>query len=219
MTGHDMTENARQYTDSSAFTSRIWLTLFQAVGWHYEGSLPDVPKMVIIGVPHTSNWDGIVLFTMTKILRRYMNWLGKHTLFKPPLGPLMLWAGGVPVNRQTTRNAVEQVVDAFTERERMVLVIAPEGTRKRVDHWKTGFYYIALKAKVPIVMAGIDYREKVLVLAPAFEPSGDLEADFEQIIKPFYANRFYGRFPEKKGPVALPPNKVSDQSGQPESIS
>jgi 1-acyl-sn-glycerol-3-phosphate acyltransferase len=191
--------------DYPVFVSWIGRFIFKLVGWHVEGTLPDYPKMVVTGAPHTSNWDGFVFILTTFALRTRMNWLGKHTLFRFPLGIMMRLGGGIPVNRQTTKNAVEQVVQVFNERERMVLVVAPEGTRKKTDYWKTGFYYIALNAKVPIVMSYLDYPNKRVGIGPTLIPSGNIEADFALFIE-FYQDKV-GRHPEKKGEITLPPAK------------
>ncbi len=191
--------------DYPVFFSWIGHFIFKLVGWRVEGNLPDYPKMVVAGAPHTSNWDGFVFINTTFALRARMNWLGKHTLFYAPIGWLMRLGGGIAVNRKTTKNAVEQVVQVFNEREKMVLVIAPEGTRKKTDHWKTGFYYIALNAKVPIVMAYVDYPRKRVGIGPAVMPSGNLDADFE-IFRAFYADKV-GRHPEKMSDVERPPAK------------
>lgn len=177
--------------------------VFGLFGWHGENELPNFPKMVILGAPHTSNWDGAVFYTMTLILRAKLKFIGKHTLFRFPFGGIMRWAGGIPVNRATSKNAVEQVVDAFNAAENMALVIAPEGTRKKTKFWKTGFYYIALGANVPIVMATIDYRRRVCSIGPHFMPTGDIQADFE-IIKQYYGDK-QGRHHDRKSELALPP--------------
>jgi 1-acyl-sn-glycerol-3-phosphate acyltransferase len=197
-----MTSRAPDYP---AFVSWIGRSIMRLFGWGVEGEVPDYPKMVIIGAPHTSNWDGVVFALATFSLRTRMYWIGKHTLFRPPIGWLMRLGAGIPINRKTTQNAVEQVVQILNQRERMVLVIAPEGTRKKTDHWKTGFYYIALGAKVPIVFGYLDYEHKRVGVGPVIQPSGNIESDFT-IIQSFYAN-FPGRHPQKKGTIALPPSK------------
>ena len=179
--------------------------LYRLAGWRVEGISPDLPKFLTIGAPHTSNWDGIHMLALSTSLGIRMYWLGKHTLFKPPFGAIMRAVNGIPVNRQSTKNAVEQVVDIFEQRERFVLIIAPEGTRKKVDYWKTGFYYIALGAKVPIVLAYVDAPHRRVGMGPAIMPTGDIEADFE-IIRAFYADKV-GHHPEKMGTVALPPQE------------
>lgn len=183
---------------------RFVLSLF---GWRIEGHLPNYPKMIVVGVPHTSNWDGFVLMLATFGLRSRMLWLGKHTLFRGPLGPFSRLLGGVAINRNTTKNAVEQVVQVFNEREKMVLVIAPEGTRKRAEYWKTGFYYIALGAKVPLALGFLDYPRKRVGIGPTVMPTGDIEKDLE-VLRTFYADKV-GHHPERMGPIALPPSKTT----------
>ncbi|MEZ4669614.1 MAG: lysophospholipid acyltransferase family protein [Anaerolineae bacterium] len=177
--------------------------IFRLMGWQSMGEVPNIPKMVIIGAPHTSNWDGFYFYLITLILRTKLRFLGKHTLFRPPFGGIMRWAGGIPINRATSKNAVEQAVDAFNQSENMALVIAAEGTRKKTKFWKTGFYYIALGAKVPIVLGYVNYATRTAGIGPHFMPSGDIEKDFETIQK-FYEDKV-GRHPERKSDVALPP--------------
>jgi len=197
-----MNESQRP-SDYPAWFRAFARLIYRIVGWHVEGAAPNIPRFVVVGAPHTSNWDGIVMFFTSVILGMRMYWLGKHTLFKPPLGWLMRWASGIPINRESSKNAVEQAIDIFEERDRFVLLLAPEGTRKKVDHWKTGFYYIALGAKVPIVLGYVDYPRKRSGLGPVIMPSGDIEADFEQI-RAFFADKV-GRHPDQKGAIALPP--------------
>ncbi len=189
--------------DYSAFWSVIARFLLGLFGWSPEGGVPNLPKCVVVAAPHTSNWDGLILVLMAFALRVRLLWIGKHTLFRPPFGWLMRVFGGVPINRSTTKNAVEQVAQTFNERERMVLVIAPEGTRKKVPHWRTGFYYIAQAANVPLVLGYVDYERKRAGLGPIIQPTGNIEADMEQI-RAFYAP-IKGRHPERTGPIVLKP--------------
>lgn len=190
-----------------------WLArfIFWVVGWKVTGQVPNVPKMLLIGAPHTSNWDGAVFYVFSLAIRTHIKFVGKHTLFKFPFGGLMRFAGGIPVNRSTTMNAVDQLVEAFNSHERMALILAPEGTRSRTKHWKTGFYYIALQAQVPIVLGYVDYPRKRVGLGPYFMPTGDINADFKRI-QDFYADKV-GRHPEKQGPIELPPRENSKGSG------
>ncbi|MBZ0304866.1 MAG: lysophospholipid acyltransferase family protein, partial [Anaerolineae bacterium] len=160
-----MTDTQRP-SDYPGWLRAIARTIYRIFGWTPGGAPPNLPKFMVIGAPHTSNWDGIHMLLLSTSLGIRMFWLGKHTLFKPPFGGIMRAVNGIPVNRQSTKNAVEQVVDVFKQRDRFVLIIAPEGTRKQVDHWRTGFYYIALGAKVPIVLAYVDYPHKRVGLGP-----------------------------------------------------
>ena len=198
-----MTATTSRPPETNFLISKLARFIFWVAGWQVTGEIPNFPKLLLIGAPHTSNWDGFIFYLFSLSVRAHIQFLGKHTLFKPPFGGLMLWAGGVPINRSTTVNAVDQVVEAFNAHERMALIIAPEGTRSLTEHWKTGFYYIALKAHVPIVMAYVDYSRKRCGVGPHFMPTGDIDTDFK-LIQDFYADKV-GRHPEKQGPIVLPP--------------
>lgn len=175
--------------------------ILRLIGWRTHVIRPHSSKYVLIGAPHTSNWDfGIMLLLMAadQIPIRFM---GKDSLFRGPLGPLMRSLGGIPVNRRERTNLVDQIVAKFEEYDDLIIGIAPEGTRSKTNHWKTGFYYIALKAKVPIAMAYLDYGNKIIGVGPNFMPSGDLNADFE-IIRDFYSG-VVGKNPKKQGKIIL----------------
>jgi 1-acyl-sn-glycerol-3-phosphate acyltransferase len=145
-------------------------------GWHVEGTVPDIRKLVLIVAPHTSNWDFPLGLSIKLALRLGGRFVGKHTLFRGPFGVLMRWLGGVPVDRSSAGGFVDEAARALREAGQMVLVIAPEGTRKRVP-WKSGFYRIAVAAGVPILPTGFDYVRKVIFFAPLFTPTGDYEKD------------------------------------------
>lgn len=155
--------------------------LLRRLGWRIEGALPDVPKCVLIGAPHTSNWDFVLTMLIIPALGVRIHWIGKHTIFRPPFGGLLRRLGGIPVDRNRSQGVVSQLADAFRQRERLVVAIAPEGTRQKVDRWKLGFYHIALLAEVPIVPASLDYRRKVLAIHPPYTPTGDPAADLRAI--------------------------------------
>jgi 1-acyl-sn-glycerol-3-phosphate acyltransferase len=150
-------------------------------GWRVEGEFPDTPKAVIIVAPHTSNWDFVWGFSIKLALGLRASFLGKHTLFWGPAGPLLRWLGGIPVDRKVAQSVVEQTADAFRASERLYLAVAPEGTRKRVSHWKSGFYRIAVEADVPILPVSLDYRNRVIGLRPVFQTTGDYERDLPQL--------------------------------------
>ena len=164
------------------------VTVLKLAGWKVEGSLPPgCTKSVFIAAPHTSNWDLPFTLMVAFALRLNIYWMGKQQIFKPPFRGLMMWLGGIPVQREKASNLVAASAQAITDATGPLhLVVPPEGTRSRVRYWKTGFYYIALGAKVPIVMAYMDYHRKISGLGPVFVPSGDLEADMVAI-KAFYA--------------------------------
>jgi 1-acyl-sn-glycerol-3-phosphate acyltransferase len=164
------------------------VAFLRASGWRVEGQLPpQARKCVFIAAPHTSNWDLPYTLMLGFALDLNLYWMGKASLFKPPFGGVMRWLAGLPVDRSKSNNAVAAAAQALREADGpMQLVIAPEGTRSRVREWKTGFYYIAQEAGVPIVLAYVDYGRKVGGLGPLFTPTGDLQADLAQI-RQFYA--------------------------------
>ena len=145
-------------------------------GWRIEGELPDRPKLVAIVAPHTSNWDFPVGLQAKLALRLGCTFIGKHTLFRWPLGVFMRWLGGIPVDRRKTQGFVSEVASVLRAADRMTVVLAPEGTRKRAP-WKSGFYRIATEAGVPILPVGFDYSRRVVFFAPLFHPTGDYEKD------------------------------------------
>jgi 1-acyl-sn-glycerol-3-phosphate acyltransferase len=157
-------------------------------GWKVEGQLPpEAAKSVFIAAPHTSNWDLPYTLMVAFVLRLNICWMGKASIFRWPFGPLMRWLGGIAVNRAQSGNLVAHSAQALEDADGpLQLVVPPEGTRGKTRHWKTGFYYIALQARVPIILAFMDYHRKVGGLGPVFKPSGDVDADMARI-KQFYA--------------------------------
>jgi 1-acyl-sn-glycerol-3-phosphate acyltransferase len=157
-------------------------------GWKIEGSLPpDGQKSVLIAAPHTSNWDLPYTLMVAFVLRLNIYWMGKEQIFKAPFGGIMRWLGGIPVNRQSANNLVASAVASIKAADGpLQLVVPPEGTRSKVRYWKSGFYYIAAGAGVPIVLAFMDYERKISGLGPVFYPTGDLQADMLRI-QAFYA--------------------------------
>ena len=170
-------------------------------GWRVVGARPTAPRFVMIVAPHTSNWDGVILILTALALRVRLYWLGKHTLFEPPFGSFVRWLGGIPIDRTSSHNAVEQAVQWFNRQRQAVLVIAPEGTRHKTTRWKTGFYHIAQGANVPLVLGFMDYRRKAAGIGPVIEPSGDIEADM-QVMQAFYRG-ITGRHSHRMSDVTL----------------
>ncbi|MBX3420688.1 MAG: lysophospholipid acyltransferase family protein [Pirellulaceae bacterium] len=180
-----------------------WLAnlYLRLVGWKLHGSPPDLKKYVIVGAPHTSNWDAVFMLAMASMYRIQINWVGKKSLFKWPFGALMRWTGGVPVDRHSRQNAVQQLAAEFARRDELRLAIAPEGKRGRAEYWKSGFYFIACEAQVPIVFGLLDYKNKVGGLYNLIHPTGDIHADMEKI-RGFYTGA-QGKYPAEFGPVRL----------------
>ncbi len=150
-------------------------------GWKLEGVPPAELKYVLIAAPHTSNWDFPIALSIAFVYGFDMHWMGKDSLFKSWRGPIMRWMGGIPINRASANNVVAQTIDAFKTKERLVIAVPPEGTRSKVDKWKTGFYYIAMGAEVPIALAFLDYKRKVGGFLSTFHPTGDATGDIEEI--------------------------------------
>jgi len=173
------------------------VAFLRLTGWTVEGSLPPgAAKSVFIAAPHTSNWDLPYTLMVAFTLRLNPYWMGKQSIFNPPFRGLMMWLGGIPVNREQSTNLVAASAKTLLEADGpLQLIVPPEGTRSKTRYWKTGFYYIALEAKVPIIMAYMDYAAKRSGLGPVFEPTGDIEADMARI-QAFY-QPFKGRHPEK----------------------
>jgi 1-acyl-sn-glycerol-3-phosphate acyltransferase len=167
---------------------RFSVGLLKLNGWKIEGSLPiGAKKSVCIAAPHTSNWDLPYTLMVAFVLRLNVHWMGKASLFRFPFGGLMRWLGGIAVDRSKSNNLVAASAEAITQAKgALQLIVPPEGTRSKTRYWKTGFYHIAQAAQVPIVMAYMDYANKVSGLGPVFVPTGDLEADM-LTIKAFYA--------------------------------
>lgn len=191
-------KQARYAHPSSSLTQSACRVILRVLGW-YVAPFPDLNKAVVVGGPHTSNWDGLLGLVGGAALGLQVNIMIKANLFFWPLGPLMRRFGAIPINRQQNSGVVEQAVEQIKQRERMIMVVTPEGTRSNAPKWKTGFYHIAVQAGVPIVVATADYVKKEITYPAVIMPSGDIEADFE---------RFYTLFasvtPRHPGKLSAP---------------
>lgn len=177
------------------FTTPVLAPLLRALstgflrltGWTIEGHLPaNATKSVFIAAPHTSNWDLPYTLMVAFALRLTPYWMGKASIFRFPFGGLMRWLGGIAVDRSKSNNLVAASAQAIQDADGpLQLIVPPEGTRSKTRYWKTGFYYIATTAQVPIILAYMDYATKRSGLGPVFEPTGDIEADMARI-KTFY---------------------------------
>jgi 1-acyl-sn-glycerol-3-phosphate acyltransferase len=164
-------------------------------GWKVEGANPPGPKYVMIVAPHTSNWDFWVALFAKFATGLRISWLGKHTIFLWPAGPILRWLGGEPIDRTAPGGVVEEVVARFRDRPQFGVALSPEGTRRPVAEWKTGFHRIALTAGVPIVPVTIDWSRRVLTLGDPVMPTTDLAADLLHFRRMF--SRHMARYPEK----------------------
>ena len=164
------------------------IVFLKLAGWRIEGTLPETArKCVLIAAPHTSNWDLPYTLMTAFVLRLNVYWMGKASIFRPPFGPLMRWLGGIAVQRDQSNNLVAGSAAALKAAQGSVqLIVPPEGTRSKTTQWRTGFYYIALGAEVPILLAFMDYTHRRAGLGPVFQPTGDIDRDMLDI-KAFYA--------------------------------
>jgi len=176
---------------------RLLIAWFDRSGWTISGTLPPDRKFVIMGASHTSNWDFLVFMGAVHAVGRQIRFVGKHSLFRWPMGSFMRALGGVPVDRSAPQDMVSQIVAQFRAHDDFILVVAPEGTRSFNTQWKTGFYQIALKAGVPIVAAGPDYPTKRGVFGPVIHPTGNYAED----LKPAFAffRTITPRHPDRAG--------------------
>ncbi len=183
------------------FFSQVILKL---TGWQLNVVLPEEKKFVLIGAPHTSNWDFPLALLAFWTLDLNIYWVAKKQMFWGPLYYLFTFLGGIPVDRSSSHGFIEQIAKKFDKADKMVLTIAPEGTRSKTNYWKSGFYHIATSAKVPICLAYIDYSRRTLGFAQVLYPSGDINADMDTIAS-FYKN-IKGKRPQSQGPVRLRKN-------------
>lgn len=179
----------------NAFSRLVGKTSLGILGWKIKGELPDVPKVVAIAYPHTSNWDFITGLSVMLATGLKGSWIGKAEMFDSPLGGIWKKLGGIPIIRGKKLGAVEQQIEAIKAAEQMFLLLEPEGTRGAADKWKTGFYHIATGAGVPIQPVTWDYPSKTIEFLPLFHPTGDLEADVNALM--VMGKHAKGKFPEK----------------------
>lgn len=185
---------------------RLGHALLGLAGWRAVGRMPDEPKLLALGAPHTSNWDFVIMLPFALAIGAKITWMGKDSLFRWPFGPVMRALGGFPVQRGARLNAVEQAVERFRQSDRLILVMSPEGTRRRTAHWKSGFYHIARGANVPVVLGFLDYPNRTAGIGPTVHLTGDVEADMGTIAA-FYADK-RGRRAEQATPVRLEAGKA-----------
>jgi len=188
--------------------SSLAKAFLRLTGWALEGARPVPRGFVLIAAPHTTNWDLVYFLAHAWAFGISPSWMGKHTLFRGPLGPVMRWLGGVPVFRAGAGGLVAQMAEAFARDPDLVLTVPPEGTRRRVTHWKSGFYQIARAARVPIVMGYLDYERRRGGLGPLLVPGDDLLSDMDSI-RAFYADK-RGTYPDRFGDVRLAEEGAAD---------
>ncbi len=183
------------------FLNRLVHWAFVRLGWKFEGGPPPDPKFMVLGAPHTSNWDFFGFMAAMGAFRIRARYLGKHTLFRWPFGYFFRALGGIPVDRRRPGGIVAQVTEAFASADEMALVVAPEGTRAWAPQWKSGFLRMAQSAEVPVVPGIMDWGAKTITLAPAIRYDGDVTAFMDRIRQTYAGAK--GRHPEKQGPIRV----------------
>ncbi len=177
-------------------------------GWSIKGDRPKYKRYVLIAAPHTSNWDFFLMLLFAAALDVKVTWMGKHSLFRPPLGWIMRAFGGMPIRRHENNDVVQQMVEAFSDSHELILAIPAEGTRESADYWKSGFYHIARRARVPVTPSFLDWGRKAGGFGAAYQLTGNVREDMDHF-RHFYAG-MTGKFPEKFGPIRLREEDHSD---------
>ena len=173
----------------------LCVLFLRLTGWKTRGKPGTSSKFVMIAYPHTSNWDVPFTLAICMVYGLKVYWMGKSTLFRGPMGPFMKWLGGIPVKLHESENVVQQIVNAFNRSDELAIVISPEANRAYVNKWKTGFYHIALGAKVPILLGFLDFSRKQGGYLDSFLPTGDLDKDLQEIKAQYLG--IEGKYPDQ----------------------
>lgn len=185
------------------FINRLAYYLMRMLGWSFPGQKPPDKKFLLLGAPHTSNWDFLITLALMHHFDIPLRYMVKDQAFKGPWSGLLKSLGAIPIDRSRRVNVVDSTIEAIQSRDEIVIGILPEGTRKRTEYWKSGFYHIAHGAGIPLVLAKVDGAKKTLTLGPRIELTGDVEADMAKIAD-YYADAV-AIFPDCFGPVRLKP--------------
>ncbi|CAM2070494.1 Lysophospholipid acyltransferase family protein [Sulfidibacter corallicola] len=189
--------------------SRFWLAVRRLIGKTYMkllgfkavGEIPTEAKVITLAVPHTTNWDLPNMLFYCFSTDQRISFMMKASVFRWPFGGFFRAMGGIPIDRSKKNDTVAQMVKAFEESDYLNVVIPPEGTRGRRDYWKTGFYYIALEANIPIVLGFLDYARKEVGYGPVLHPTGDIEKDFEKIAAYYKERGVQGKYPKNQSEI------------------
>ena len=190
---------------------RFARTLLRAFGWTVNGDAPPMDKYVFLAAPHTSNWDGVLLILFAAVMHLDVRWIIKDAWTRWPLGPLLRLTGALGIDRSRGAVVADEIARKFAETDQLKLGIAPSGTRKYTDYWKSGFYRIAQAAQVPVVLTYVDYSRKQAGFGPIIELTGDVKADMDRI-RAFYVDK-HPRYPEKRSRMRLRLEEGEDEEG------
>ena len=193
--------NKNSKKKSKSFRYFLGSGFLKVFGWSIKGESPKGSKYIMVAAPHTSNWDLPFMLATTYVLGMSVSWVGKHTIFRGPLGWFLERVGGIPVDRTSRHGAVDQIVERFNQSEHLILGIAPSGTRKKKESWKSGFYWMAYKAEIPILLGYLDYKNKEACIGKSIMPTGDLTHDMD-IVREFYSG-ITGKYPTLTSRIRL----------------
>lgn len=188
------------------FSQWLGKSVLKALGWRFEGPFHSNKKMVIAVAPHTSNWDFVVGLAVVFSLRLKISFFGKHSIFIPPFSSLLKRWGGIPIERSRAHGVVDQMIGEIKHADKMLLCLAPEGTRSKILPWKSGFLHIAHQAQIPVFLIGLDYQRKTILFGPIFDTSNDTELEMRKVYE-FYA-RVHPKYPSQ---VAFPAEKTIEE--------
>jgi 1-acyl-sn-glycerol-3-phosphate acyltransferase len=174
---------------------------FRLAGWKVMGDLPASGKYVVCGAPHTSNWDFFIFLAVEWYFGVRLGFMAKHTIFRPPLGWILRGMGGIPIDRRSHHDVVAQVVGEFAKHDNLAIVVPAEGTRARADYWKSGFYFMAKSAGVPIILGTLDFAKREVRFIEKLTPGDSITDDMDKVRK-VYAE-IQGKFPDRVGPIRL----------------
>ncbi|MCK4490860.1 MAG: lysophospholipid acyltransferase family protein [Anaerolineales bacterium] len=197
---------------ANKFQGLLGLSFLKLTGWEAVGNVPHTPKFVMLLAPHTSNWDLFLILAILYLLGIKFFWFGKKEIFQWPVGWFFKWLGGIPIDRSLQQNVVQQTAEIIQAREQIIVGISPEGTRSNTKYWKTGFYYIACQAQIPIVFAFLDYGRKAGGLGPIMNPTGDIEEDMKTI-RHFYSG-ITAKHPHNFGNILIKPRLNNESLSQ-----
>lgn len=191
----------------NSFSEWLGKVVLNSLGWKITGTFPACKKMVIAVAPHTSNWDFVIGIAVVFRLRLKISFMGKHSIFVPPFDRLLRRWGGIPIERSKSHGVVEQLSDAMKSSDKMILAVAPEGTRSKIDNWKTGFLHIAHKADVPVMLVALDYQKKEVQLGHLMHVNGSVDESLQEVYQ-FYAT-VPAKYPEN---VACPGAEICSEA-------
>lgn len=183
----------------NSFSQWLGKSVLSILGWRFEGEFHDNKKMVIAVAPHTSNWDFVIGLAVVFCLKLKISFFGKHSIFIPPFRSLLKRWGGIPIDRSKSHGVVSQMIEEIKGAEKMLLCLAPEGTRSKIAPWKSGFMHIAHHANIPVFLIGLDYQRKTILFGPIFNPSENTDTEMRKVYE-FYA-KVHPKYPSQ---VAFP---------------